>query len=59
MYESWFKLVCYSFQKWRERWFVLKQSGDIPGQFVLEYYADQTKRKFKGSIDLDQCEQVS
>ncbi|RWS30878.1 GRB2-associated-binding protein 2-like isoform X3 [Leptotrombidium deliense] len=43
---------------WTERWFVLKQSGQIPGQYVLEYYTDETCRKLKGRIDLDQCEQV-
>ena len=30
----------------------------MPGQYVLEYYVDRTARKLKGSIDLDQCEQV-
>ncbi|XP_054163070.1 GRB2-associated-binding protein 1-like [Oppia nitens] len=44
--------------KWRRRWFVLRLPGNIPGQYVLEYYADSTKRKLKGLIDLDQCEQV-
>ncbi|CAG2108089.1 unnamed protein product [Medioppia subpectinata] len=45
-------------QKWGRRWFVLRLSGHIPGQYVLEYYADATKKKIKGTIDLDQCEQV-
>ena len=45
-------------QKWRRRWFVLKLSGHIPGQYILEYYVDQSCKKIKGSIDLDQCEQV-
>ena len=44
-------------QKWRRRWFQLRQ-GAMPGQFVLQYYVDQTGKKLKGSIDLDQCEQV-
>nr|XP_027205675.1 GRB2-associated-binding protein 3-like [Dermatophagoides pteronyssinus] len=44
--------------KWRRRWFVLKPSGQIPGQYVLEYYTDSTCKKLKGQIDLDQCEQV-
>ncbi|CAG2183797.1 unnamed protein product, partial [Oppiella nova] len=44
--------------KWRRRWFVLRLSGQIPGQYVLEYYADSSKKKIKGVIDLDQCEQV-
>jgi len=43
--------------KWRRRWFVLRQ-GAMPGQFLLQYYTDQTGRKLKGIIDLDQCEQV-
>jgi len=43
--------------KWRRRWFQLRQ-GAMPGQFVLQYYVDQTGKKLKGSIDLDQCEQV-
>lgn len=43
--------------RWRRRWFTLKQ-GEIPGQFCLEYYTDQSCRKLKGVIDLDQCEQV-
>lgn len=45
-------------QKWRRRWFVLKHSGELPGQYFLEYYTDKTCRKLKGKIDLDQCEQV-
>ncbi|KPM10194.1 RB2-associated-binding protein-like protein [Sarcoptes scabiei] len=44
--------------KWRRRWFVLKLSGQIPGQYVLEYYTDSSCKKLKGQIDLDQCEQV-
>lgn len=44
--------------KWRKRWFVLRQSGNLPGQYLLEYFTDQSCRKLKGSIDLDQCEQV-
>jgi len=43
--------------KWRRRWFVLRQ-GAMPGQFLLQYFVDETTRKLKGSIDLDQCEQV-
>jgi len=35
----------------------LKQ-GELPGQFFLEYYTDQSCRKRKGIIDLDQVEQV-
>nr|XP_037277027.1 GRB2-associated-binding protein 1-like isoform X1 [Rhipicephalus microplus] len=44
--------------KWRRRWFVLRPSGQVPQQYVLEYYTDQTYRKLKGTIDLDQCDQV-
>jgi len=43
--------------KWRRRWFVLQQ-GAMPAQFLLHYYTDHTARKLKGTIDLDQCEQV-
>lgn len=43
--------------KWRTRWFVLR-SGELPGQYFLEYYTDSTRRKLKGKIDLDQCDQV-
>ena len=28
------------------------------GQFVLNYYTDESKRKLKGTICLDECEQV-
>ena len=37
---------------------MLKQSNEIPGQHLLEYYADNAYKKFKGRIDLDDCEQV-
>jgi len=43
--------------KWRRRWFVLRQ-GAMPGQFLLQYFVDNSTKKLKGSIDLDQCEQV-
>ncbi|KAJ8865615.1 hypothetical protein PR048_033135 [Dryococelus australis] len=46
------------FQRWRKRWFVLRHSGELPGQYFLEYYTDHNCRKLKGKIDLDQCEQV-
>lgn len=46
-----------SFQRWRRRWFTLKQ-GELPGQFFLEYFTDNSCRKRKGVIDLDQVEQV-
>lgn len=36
----------------------MQQSRDLPGQYVLMYYADRNCRKVKGSIDLDHCEQV-
>ncbi|KAH1019621.1 hypothetical protein HUJ04_009413 [Dendroctonus ponderosae] len=44
--------------KWRRRWFLLTHSGNIPGQYVLTYYTDRNRRKLKGVIDLDHCEQV-
>ena len=28
------------------------------GQYVLNYYTDENKRKLKGTIYLDECEQV-
>ncbi|CAG0895535.1 unnamed protein product [Cyprideis torosa] len=43
--------------KWRRRWFVLRESGKLPRQYILEYFADQNKKKAKGIIDLDECEQ--
>ncbi|GFY53348.1 protein daughter of sevenless [Trichonephila inaurata madagascariensis] len=44
--------------KWRQRWFVLRHSGLLPGQFILEYFTDSSCKKLKGKIDLDQCEQI-
>ncbi|KAH0549229.1 GRB2-associated-binding protein 2 [Cotesia glomerata] len=44
--------------RWRKRWFALRHSGELPGQYFLEYYTDKRCRKLKGHIDLDQCEQV-
>lgn len=44
-------------KRWRKRWFTLKQ-GELPGQFFLEYFTDNSCRKKKGVIDLDQVEQV-
>ena len=44
-------------QKWRRRWFQLR-CGAMPGQYILQYYVDNNTRRLKGSIDLDQCEQV-
>lgn len=44
--------------RWRRRWFVLRQSGELPGQYFLCYYKDQTCKTLKGQIDLDECEQV-
>lgn len=46
-------------QKWRRRWFSLRQSGELPGQYFLDYYADKNCRRRKGTIDLDLCEQVN
>ncbi|XP_078048909.1 uncharacterized protein LOC144476153 [Augochlora pura] len=44
--------------RWRKRWFALRHSGELPGQYFLEYFTDKRCRKLKGRIDLDQCEQV-
>lgn len=44
--------------RWRKRWFVLRHSGELPGQYFLYYYTDRNCRRLKGQIDLDQCEQV-
>ncbi|XP_065214666.1 GRB2-associated-binding protein 1-like [Planococcus citri] len=44
--------------RWRRRWFILRHSGELPGQYFLFYYTDRNCRKLKGQIDLDQCEQV-
>ncbi|XP_041986995.1 GRB2-associated-binding protein 2 [Aricia agestis] len=44
--------------KWRRRWFALRQSGELPGQYFLDYYADRHCRRLKGTINLDFCEQV-
>jgi hypothetical protein len=46
-------------QKWRRRWFSLRQSNELPGQYFLDYYVDKKCQKPKGTIDLDLCEQVS
>ncbi|TRY73617.1 hypothetical protein TCAL_05829 [Tigriopus californicus] len=43
--------------RWRRRWFVL-QAGQFQGQYVLNYYTDESLRKLKGTICLDECEQV-
>jgi len=43
--------------KWRRRWFVLQQ-GKVPRQYLLNYYTDDTKKRLKGTIPLDDCEQV-
>lgn len=45
-------------QKSNQYWFVLKQSGDLPGQYILDYYTDSTCKKQKGRVDLDQCRKV-
>ncbi|XP_015118367.1 GRB2-associated-binding protein 2 isoform X1 [Diachasma alloeum] len=51
------RAVCITL-RWRKRWFALRHSGELPGQYFLEYYTDRRCRKLKGHIDLDQCEQV-
>ena len=46
-------------QKWKQRYFVLhKPSGSLPDQYELSYYNSEQCSKKKGSIDLDQCEQI-
>lgn len=53
-------VYCTNFlQRWRKRWFILRHSGELPGQYFLCYYTDRNCRKLKGQIDLDQCEQVN
>ncbi|KAJ8946270.1 hypothetical protein NQ318_023120 [Aromia moschata] len=44
--------------RWRRRYFLLRHSGELPGQYILTYYTDRNCRKLKGVIDLDHCEQV-
>lgn len=44
--------------RWRRRWFCLQNSGELPRQYFLSYYADRKCRKLKGNINLDLCEQV-
>ena len=44
--------------RWRRRWFLLTQSGDLPEQYILMYYTDRNFRKLKGVIDLGHCDQV-
>ncbi|CAG5115094.1 unnamed protein product, partial [Candidula unifasciata] len=44
---------------WKKRYFVLrKPTGSLPDQYELHYYKDQRCTNKKGSIDLDQCEQI-
>ena len=35
------------------------QQGKLPRQYLLNYYTDETKKRLKGSIALDECEQVT
>lgn len=51
------ELFAIALQRWRRRWFVL-QVGQFQGQYVLNYYTDESLRKLKGTICLDECEQV-
>lgn len=45
--------------KWKARFFVLhKPSGSLPDHYELSYYNSDQCTKKKGSIDLDQCEQI-
>ncbi|XP_076467481.1 uncharacterized protein LOC143298516 isoform X2 [Babylonia areolata] len=52
--------ACLSFlKKWKQRFFVLhKPTGSLPDQYELSYYSSEQCSKKKGSIDLDQCEQI-
>lgn len=34
------------------------KQGELPAQFFLEYFTDESCRKRKGIIDLDQVEQI-
>ncbi|CAB4064323.1 DOS [Lepeophtheirus salmonis] len=43
--------------RWRRRWFVLV-SGRDPGSYLLNYYTDNSRRRLKGTIFLEECEQV-
>jgi GRB2-associated-binding protein 1 len=46
-------------QKWKQRYFVLhKPSGSLPDQYELSYFSSDACNKKKGTIDLDQCEQI-
>ena len=49
--------VFFCLQRWRRRWFTLQQ-GKLPDEFLLNYYSDETKRKLKGTISLNDVEQV-
>ncbi|KAL8559578.1 hypothetical protein ACOMHN_018741 [Nucella lapillus] len=45
--------------KWKQRFFVLhKPSGSLPDQYELSYYTSEQCSKKKGTIDLEQCEQI-
>ncbi|KAH9513829.1 hypothetical protein Btru_031510 [Bulinus truncatus] len=45
--------------QWKRRYFVLsKPQGSLPDQYELDYYKDEHCSNKKGSIDLEQCEQI-
>ncbi|KAL8576369.1 hypothetical protein ACOMHN_048936 [Nucella lapillus] len=45
--------------KWKQRFFVVhKPTGSLPDQYEMSYYNSEQCSKKKGSIDLDQCEQI-
>ena len=51
-------LISY-FQRWKRRYFVLsKPAQSLPGAFILNYYSDESCKKVKGCIDLDQCLEI-
>ena len=35
------------------------QQGKLPRQYLLNYYTDEAKKRLKGTIPLDDCEEVS
>ncbi|XP_035824855.1 GRB2-associated-binding protein 1 isoform X2 [Aplysia californica] len=45
--------------QWKKRFFVLsKPSGSLPDQYELHYFKDDRCSNKKGSIDLEQCDQI-
>ena len=42
-------------QRWHQRWFVLRR---LRGEYLLQYFKDRNSVTPKGTIDLNNCEQV-